>query len=149
MNTMDGGAKEALVALLRELARQIQSMDGDAVIEILSGKAKLEVSIVGKKKTAQTKNPSNITDEDLRSLGELLRTTRTRDEGNRLLDEKFMSKNDMSRLARLLDLPVQKTDSVEQIRARVIESTIGFRIRSAAVQGVTSTTADKPIDPVD
>lgn len=146
MNMMDGKVKEVLVGLLRELARQIHSMDAGEYGEMISGTAKLEVRVVGTKKQAQNPKHSRLSDDEMHDLVETLRMTRTRDEGHQLLDQRIRSKHDMARLAKKLDVPVQKSDSNDQIRARVIESTIGFRIRSAAIQGVVGETSNKPAE---
>ena len=63
------------------------------------------------------------------------------------METKITSKDDMARLARQLDIQVQKSDSADQLKARIIESTIGFRIRSAAIQGVPSGATDKREEP--
>lgn len=144
MNTTDGKAKEVLVALLRELARQIHSMDEAEFAEMISGTAKLELRVVGTKKQAHIHKHNKLSDDEMHQLVETLRMTRTRDEGHQILDQRIRSKHDMARLAKKLDVPVQKSDSAEQIRARVIESTIGFRIRSAAIQGVGGARPKEP-----
>jgi hypothetical protein len=142
MSIMESKSKEAVLTLLRELVRQIQSMDDEQISEVMAGTGKLEVRVVRSKRVSISKR-SGRTDHELRQLGESLRAAQTREEGNLLLDERITSKDDLARLARQLDAPVQKTDSAEQIRARIIESTIGFRIRSAAVQGPSN----KPYEP--
>jgi hypothetical protein len=133
MNSTD--SLQATVALLRDLCRQLQSLSDDQIAQVLDGHARLEVRVKARKKL-QTSKRAQLTHEELLDLAATLRSCQTREEGNSFLDQKISSKEDTTRLARVLDVPVQKTDTMEQIRARIIESTIGFRIRSAAVQGV-------------
>ncbi len=133
MNSTD--SLQATVALLRDLCRQLQSLSDDQIAQVLDGHARLEVRVKARKKL-QTSKRAQLTHEELLDLAATLRTSQTREEGNSFLDQKIGSKEDATRLARVLDMPVQKTDTIEQIRARIIESTIGFRIRSAAVQGI-------------
>lgn len=133
MNSTD--SLQATVALLRDLCRQLQSLSDDQIAQVLDGHARLEVRVKARKKL-QTSKRAQLTHEELLDLAATLRSCQTREEGNGFLDQKISSKEDTTRLARVLDVPVQKTDTMEQIRARIIESTIGFRIRSAAVQGV-------------
>ena len=64
-----------------------------------------------------------------------LELSNSREEGAALLKEKCSTKEELTRLAKYLDLPVQKLDKIDQISERIIEATIGFRIRSAAIQG--------------
>ena len=35
----------------------------------------------------------------------------------------------------MLDIPFQKKDSIDRILEKIIEGTIGFRLRSQAIQG--------------
>ena len=126
--------KEALVGLLRDLARQIQSLEPSDVDDVLAGAAKLEVRVENGKRPTRTKSRTPV-DEELYQVARTLRELTKREDGEKLLDERASSKDDMVRLSRILDLPVQKRDTAEQLRSRLIESTIGFRLRSAAIQG--------------
>jgi hypothetical protein len=141
MNPTD--PKNMAIGLLRELCRQVQSLRDDQLAELFEGTAKLEVRIIGRKKLRTSTRKRRLTDEELINIAESLKSCQTREEGNIFLDQRIASKDDAVRLAKLLDLPLQKTDTAEQIRARTIESTIGFRIRSAAVQGVLKEWPDK------
>ncbi len=132
--------KETLVALLRDLARQIQSLQPGEVDDVLAGAAKLQVRVENGKRPPKTK-PRKPVDDELHQVARTLRELTKREEGEKLLDERASSKDNMVRLARILDLPVQKSDTAKQLRSRLIESTIGFRLRSAAIQG---TPADSP-----
>jgi hypothetical protein len=142
MSTMESKSKETVLTLLREFVRQVQSLDEDQISDVISGTGRLELRVVRSKRGSSPKR-TGLTEHELRHLGESLRSVQTREAGNLLLDEKITSKDDLTRLARQLDAPVQKTDTAEQIRARIIESTIGFRIRSAAIQGPSN----KPLEP--
>ena len=143
MSAMELKSKEAVLTLLRELVRQVQSIDDEQISDVMAGRGRLELRVVRSKRGSSTKR-TGLSAHEVHQLGESLRSAQTREEGNALLDESVSSKEDLTRLARHLDAPVQKTDSTDQIRARIIESTIGFRIRSAAIQG---TPANKPLEP--
>jgi hypothetical protein len=133
---MSKDLKRALVTLLRELTRQIQTMDDDEIAELVSGTARIEVTFAGKKKLPTGKR-SKATDEDVSHLLERLRAASSREEGERILNENEMSRGALARLARQLDIRLDKAQPIEDVRARIIESTIGYRLRSAAIQGVS------------
>jgi hypothetical protein len=60
----------------------------------------------------------------------------TRDAGDLLLRQKAPIRRELESLARYLNLPVQRDDTVERLRAKiVVENTIGSRLRSDAIQG--------------
>lgn len=142
MNATD--PKNAAVGLLRELCRQVQSLRDDQLAEVFEGTARLEVRVVGRNKLRAYTKKTRLTDDQLMQIAETLKSCQTREDGNGLLDQRIGSKEDATRLAKLLDIPIQKTDTIDQIRARTIESTIGFRIRSAAVQGTLTGLPEDP-----
>ncbi len=76
-----------------------------------------------------------ISKDDLQQIANSLKTLSSRQEGEKLLKEKLSSKDDLIELTKYLDLNIKRNDSKDQIRSRLIESTIGFRLRSAAIQG--------------
>lgn len=50
------------------------------------------------------------------------------------LDKTIPSKVELLKLAKFLDIPVSKSDKTEQIKHKLIEGTIGFKLRSHAIQ---------------
>lgn len=59
----------------------------------------------------------------------------TRQEAQRFLDEHYFTRKALEIIARHLDIPIVKQDKVEILRDKVIEATVGARIRSQAIQG--------------
>ena len=141
--------KEIMVGLLREIAKQIQAIDEVSFSELVSGKARLEVVVRRGVRGMRQKSRQRLSDVELAQIGERLRSSNSREEGESLLRDTVTSKDEMARLARKLDLPVQKSDSADQLKARLIESTIGFRLRSAAVQGILKGPTDSRKDKTD
>lgn len=125
--------RDVVVALLKELTRAVQAMDDEAFTSLLAKRFRITLSIPAKKKGRSSSDSSHR--RDLEEVEEALRKATTRDEGERLLIEAGLSKLALTEFARRLDAPYQKGDSIRQLRARIIEATIGFRLRSAAVQG--------------
>jgi Holliday junction resolvase len=126
--------KDVIVALLREVLRQVQSLDEEELVDVVAGKGTFLVRIETTKRSVRSARV-RTDDNELQQLGKRLKECRTREEGIKVLAEKVSSKDEVIRLARSLDLPTQKDDNLEQLRAKIIESTIGFRLRSAAIQG--------------
>ena len=85
----------------------------------------MEVRIIRKKGSSASKRRSELSDHRLLEVAESLKLMDTREEGRRLLEDSTDTKDDVVRLARHLDVPFQKSDTTEQIKARVIETTIG------------------------
>jgi hypothetical protein len=61
----------------------------------------------------------------------------SRQDAQALLDSKFSSKKVLELIARKLDIPIIRQDKVEDLRDKIVEATVGARIRSQAIQGTT------------
>ena len=73
-------------------------------------------------------------DELLRSLQE----SESREAADEHLKSYRLRREQLITLARRLDVPAMKGDNSDRLVARIVESTVGFRLRSAAVRGVAS-----------
>ncbi|HEY7768788.1 hypothetical protein [Longimicrobium sp.] len=129
-------AQDEVTQVLSAVSRFLASLSRADVESLTTGERKLGLLPSPSKKTrAPVKQKRDISDEemkrDLASLGEL----NSREEGLLLLDEKYRTKALLEKLARTADLHVQRSDNVEMLRSRVIEATIGYRLRSRAIQG--------------
>jgi hypothetical protein len=61
----------------------------------------------------------------------------SRQDAQDFLDSKFPSKKALEILARKLDIPIIRQDRVEDLRDKIVEATVGARMRSQAIQGTT------------
>ena len=66
---------------------------------------------------------------------EKLDSLTAREMGRDLLVSVFPTKTSLEKFARFLDLPVNRTDSLDNLLDKIVESEIGARLRSSAVQG--------------
>ena len=126
--------KQQIVSLLRQFATQIQAMDDDEIQRILDGDLKMEIRApqsTGKR----VRKATRCSDADLHELQNSLGRTRTRERAMELINAKLQSKADLTRFARVIDIPVPKEASSGILRDRLVEATVGYRIRSAAVRG--------------
>ncbi len=76
-------------------------------------------------------------DTETDAVAKSLQILQTREEGIKLLGDACPTKSKLSALARHLDLHVLKEDDSDVIRDKIIEATIGFRLRSSAVLGTS------------
>ena len=77
---------------------------------------------------------SRCSDEEFEKLQDALRNTDTREQAREIIDRLLHTKAELTRFARVLDIPVPKSTSSEQIKDRLVEGTVGYRIRSAAIR---------------
>jgi len=139
---------EHLSVLLRKLADLIDNSPEKEINALVdhdnwelrisrgSRKRRLEAPASYKSKQAkQIHQRSPLFDKSLPNFIEKLRACETRDEGRKLLFEQTPTKAWIEGLARFLDLPVHRSDTIQILSEKVIESVIGSRLRSEAVQG--------------
>ena len=125
--------KRRVVSLLNKFARQIQAMDDAELERVLAGDWRIELKA---KRSPKKHNSSRQCSMDvIRKLRDDLNGTESRQTARRLIDGVAHTRGDLTRLAKMLDLPVPKSCSTAELKDRLIESTVGFRLRSAAVRG--------------
>lgn len=71
----------------------------------------------------------------LESAIDALARVESRQEAYDFLMRSFETRRTLEMLARFLDVPVVKQDKIESIRDKVIEATVGARLRSEAIKG--------------
>lgn len=120
----------------RRLARFLENLTERDVADIVSGSASFEIVRYKeskiKKRKGETKIPSQT---ELYQVLDYLHGAADRETGFAKLDEKIQTKAALEALARLADLPVKRHDTVDVLRQNIIEATIGYKLRSTAVQG--------------
>ncbi len=79
--------------------------------------------------------PRNLGLQEVKEIATKLQTLPTREAGEGLLKDEAQNRRSLEALARFLQLPVQRDDTVERLRAKIVENTIGSRLRSEAIQG--------------
>ena len=115
------------------LSKELQKLSEKDFKNISSGESKLEINVINKGDRNKNKSKKEI---DFNHVVSQLKFLKTRDEGLQFLEANCKTKKELASLAKLIDIPVQKTDKVQLLKEKIIESTIGFRIRSAAIQNL-------------
>lgn len=126
-------AKQQVVSLLRDFANQIQKMDDSELESVLAGELRLEIR-PPQKKSKKQRTRNRCSDEEFEKLQGALQNTDTREQARELIDGILHTKEELTRFARVLDIPVPKSIPSEQIKDRLVEGTVGYRIRSAAIR---------------
>jgi hypothetical protein len=116
---------------LRELARVIREMDNDEWSALRRAGFKVQV-VVTKRGRPRHSKPSPI---DVKQLAAGLRALDTTAAGMALLERECRTRAQLVELAKHLDLPAEKRDRVERLRERIVDATIGYRLRSMVIHG--------------
>lgn len=126
--------RSELSNILRQLADFIESQPDESLDSILK-QASSQKCAEPKQKNSKGKSKINIDTESLRKIADELIKLPSREAGEALLKEKVTNRVALETLARFLNLPVQRDDNVERLRAKIVENSIGSRLRSNAIQG--------------
>jgi len=129
--------RESLPKLLRQMASTLEHASPADVDALLQGRAELVIS--GRENRRPVKSESaedrRASSAKLDNLASQLKMLTSRDEGRNLLDRAKLTKKELERLARLMDLPVLREDDAEKLRQRILEHSIGARLNSQAIRG--------------
>jgi len=130
--------KREITRLLRVLAETLEDMTIGEYDQLLDGRGRLKFSAFDKKGKERSKGSSKATFEELQTLGDQLRETKTREEARELLrkDPRTPRKDNLEQLARLLKVHVNKHDTRATVEDKIVESVIGVKLRSEAIQGL-------------
>ncbi len=121
--------KNNFIKLLQIVQKEFNNLNNDEIISLLKGEAKLEIIIKSKSKRKNIK--SNI---DFDKIETELRVLKSREQGIELLNKYFTSKEQLEKFAKILDLPILKGDKIELIKKKIVEATIGYKLRSNSIQ---------------
>ena len=140
--TRPSSTKQQFVSLLRDFAKQIQAMDDSQIERILSGDLGIEVRVLDKDTTKVSKGRVRCSDQEIDQLRQALQETNSREKAEALIEQYLYSKADMIRFARFLDVPASQKSTSEDLKNRLVEATVGYRLRSAAIRGSIAASAD-------
>jgi hypothetical protein len=120
--------QEIFTSLLKQFTQFIGNLSGEDINDLASGKKRLCIELVEKKQSSHSKSAS----VGLKDTEEQLVKIESRDQAEELL--KDFKKADLQRIAKDLDIPIQKNEDLIRLREKIIESTVGFKLRSQAIQ---------------
>ena len=124
------------VKLIDNFLSYINNLSVDDVLKLENNEINIrfEIEPVLNNNIKKTKKEDlTVSDIDLIILN--LYKINNRQEGIAYLASKCSSKIDFENIVKKLDLPFQKKDNTEKLVYKIIERTIGFRLRSEAIQG--------------
>lgn len=127
--------RAALAVLLRQCADYLEGLPDSEIDALIAGEVELRLSIGGRKPSQGKKSLPRLDAARLDELAIQLRGLQSRDEGERLLKNAISTKVALELLAKRIDVPARREDRLEDLRRRIIDATIGFRLGSAAIQG--------------
>lgn len=124
---------KALATILRAVADFLDNID-DKDIENIAESKKI-ITIDMKDKTKNTKIRTKIYDKDLKQIKLHLDTTDSREEAESYLQNAASKKSDLIAVAKHLSIPIFNSDTANDVLERIIDATVGYRLRTKAIRG--------------
>lgn len=113
------------------LAKHVSSFGEEDIKRVVSGEFELKVNLV-KRKSLEVDQHNDLT-FDIQNIVKMLESIEDREHAKELL--KGINKKHLEVIARSLDIAIQRIDKIEVVRNKIIEATVGARLRSIAIQG--------------
>lgn len=121
------------ITIFRRLSEAIDSLTEEEIRRLSDPQYDLEVRAV--RRRAKDETVGGTPHIDAEDVIRALTSKSTRLEAQSFLDNSFSNKKVLEQIARKLDIPITRQDKVDVLRDKIIEATVGARIRSQAIQG--------------
>jgi hypothetical protein len=126
--------KQDLSLAFRRLILVFERLDDDDVAKLIDDSYDIEIKF-NRKRGRQDKSATE--ELDLPNVVAHLTNLPSRKDAQKFLDASFGTRKLLEQIARILDVPIIRQDRVETLRDKIIEATVGARIRSQAIQGTS------------
>ncbi len=126
--------KREITSLLRRFASQLQAMDDEDFSRILSGE-KFEIRLREKREPKRAKSDTQTKSIAFDQLRQELVKAKSRKEARELIEENIQDQVSLLAFAQHIEVPIPKSASSEKIKDRLVEATVGYQFRSAAIRG--------------
>lgn len=117
---------------LRRLAAALERMSDEDIARLNEPGTEIEIKVLRRRSRDELAPEVRL---DLTDIVAKLTGAASRSDASKFLDNSFGTKKALEQIARHLDVVVSKQDKVETLRDKIIEATVGARLRSEAIQG--------------
>jgi hypothetical protein len=137
MASRKGSGKVTALAVLRAVTKLISNMSEEELEALASGSASLTITMpeTSSRPASRAYDQPESKELDYSKLRDELRAAESTEAGFAILDDARLSRSELERMARSLDLPVLKQDSILRLVEKIVEALIGSRLNSRAVRG--------------
>lgn len=125
--------RKIIQKVLADISREFAALSDDEIKKLAEDGYSLSVKVVkARQRPTQT---DDLPQEEKEQIVKDLEQAETREDGLQVLEDSVRTRKALELLAKHLDVSVLKQDKVEYIREKIVEATIGARLRSQAIQG--------------
>jgi hypothetical protein len=132
-------SKSEIAQLLRKLLEAVEDLSESDFDRLLNGTDHLKIAVTqsqrAKRKISES---SQMSVDEMWTIISELRNCKTREEARERLhrDPRAALKENLTRIARLMKVHVNKHDRREALEDKIVESAIGVKLRSDAIMGL-------------
>jgi len=137
--------KNIYIELIESFSSFLKTLSTNDINDLYNGNKQVSFEIKEKRNTSNKTKVFSFDEFTAQSILNELNTLNNRQEGEVILKEKCNNRFDYEKIASMLDIPFQKKDTIDRILEKIIEGTIGFRLRSQAIQGQKNDTPNQEI----
>lgn len=121
-----------VASALRRLATALEGMSDEELARLNEPGIEIEIKVLRRRSKEEA---APVVQVDLTDIVAKLTVATSRADASKFLEENFGKRKVLEQIARRLDVVVSKQDKTETLRDRIIEATVGARLRSEAIQG--------------
>lgn len=125
--------KHQFSCAFQRLVEAVERLSEDNFSKLSDESFNIEIRLTRKRSKEESSTPTH--DADLENIILKLTAFPNREEAQQFLETNFSTRKSVEIIARKLDIPISKQDKFETLRDKVIEATVGARVRSMAIQG--------------
>ncbi|WP_200242736.1 hypothetical protein [Thiohalocapsa halophila] len=119
--------------IFADLSSELQSLTDEDLKKLSGGDYRLSLRITRTRSGQKTSD--GLSQDEKESLLRELAKAETREDGMQVIEDALNTRKELESVARFLDISVLKQDKVASIREKIVEATIGARLRSEAIKG--------------
>lgn len=127
--------KTNVLVVLRRLVEALDSLSEEELKKMSDPQYSIEFKAIRRRSKDESK--LHFTDANAEEAITQLSMFSSRQDAQVMLDDKYPSKKVLEVIARKLDIPITRQDKIEDLRDKIVEATVGAKIRSQAIQGTT------------
>lgn len=125
--------QDNLLTVFRRISDALDLLSNEELQRLSDPSYTVEVRAV--RRRAKEEQSTAISEDVAKEFVKVLTGQSSRQDAQALLDAQFPSKKALEFVARHLDIPIVRQDKLEDLRDKIVEATVGARIRSQAIQG--------------
>ena len=128
--------KKIINNLLTSVLKLVGSLTNENLKDIESGNFELSLKI-SEKNTQKSPPPSSLLLDEIlmKKINDELDSAKSRNDGLEIIESSLKKKTELVAFAKFIDVATMKSDRVDEIKNKIVDATVGARLRSGAIQG--------------